>query len=167
MHNLTDAVDRVVRAHRSCLAEPEPPPQETTPENTSGSVAEPSNAPEGRRVTNTRRRHADVHAHLERGMRLTEIGRRLDLDVKTVRRYARAITAEELLTRHPGQGRQLDAHTGFLARRWQDGCDNAARLTQELREHGSERSVRRLLQTWRTGDTPTGLPPRASPKLRL
>jgi transposase len=81
----------------------------------------------------------------------------------TVRRYINAATAEELLTQVARRGRALDAHLDYLAERWQEGCTNAAWLAQELRARGyrgAERSVRRLLQTWRTGVTsPSAAPP--------
>lgn len=174
LHNLTDAVDRVVRAHRSCLKDLAPqdeqppststsvtsPPAEAVPPDAAAQpdAAQPGQA-EGRRAANTRRRHAEVHELLARGVRLKSISRALNMDVKTVRRYARATTPDELLTPNPTRGTQLDEHIAFLAQRWQDGCDNAVRLTQELRGRdyrGSERSVRRLLQTWRADTTPPG-----------
>jgi transposase len=167
LHNLSDAVNRVARAHRSCLKGPtEPDDQRSadtqTTENTAAvavvGIAE-AGPRAGRREANTRRRHAEIHELVTRGVRLKSISRSLDLDVKTVRRYARAATPDELLTPNPTRGTQLDEHLPFLAQRWQDGCDNAGRLTRELRDRGyrgSERSVRRLLQTWRTNTTPTG-----------
>lgn len=171
LHNLSDAVNRVARAHRSCLKDPteraedRSPGTPTTEKTTTGTahVAPPA----GRREANTRRRHTEIHELLARGVRLKPISRTLDLDVKTVRRYARAVTPDELLTPNPTRGTQLDQHLPFLARRWQEGCDNAGRLTRELRDHGyrgSERSVRRLLQTWRTSTTPIGSPAAPSPR---
>jgi hypothetical protein len=84
----------------------------------------------------------------------TAISRALNLDGKTVRRYLRAATAEELLTETVRRERELDDHAAYLAGRWEQGCTNAVLLTTELREHGyrgSARTVRRLLQTWRDG----------------
>ena len=51
----------------------------------------------------------------------------------------------------PRRGIELDAHTAYLAQRWQEGCTNAAHLTGELRQHGyrgNTRTVRWLLHTW-------------------
>jgi hypothetical protein len=73
-----------------------------------------------------------------------------------VRRYARATSAEELLTQTPQRGSQLDPYTGYLAMRWQQDCTNAVALTAEIRNRGytgSERSVRDLVSTWRTSPT--------------
>ncbi|WP_445183591.1 hypothetical protein ACTXG6_34805 [Pseudonocardia sp. Cha107L01] len=74
----------------------------------------------------------------------------------TVRRYARATSAEELLTQTPKRGSQLDPHTRYLAMRWQQDCTNAVALTAEIRSRGytgSEPSVRDLVSTWRTSPT--------------
>lgn len=160
LYNLTDAVDRVVRAHRKCLRD------QTDHE----AVAQP--APpvlEGRRAEVTRQRHAEVHALWTKGVGTMAIAKALNLDDKTVRRYARAATADELLTPAAKRGSQLDEHTAYLAQRWQEGCANAARLAMELRERGyrgSERSVRRLLQRWRIGRTPPAVVAPSTPKPR-
>ncbi|MEV6848862.1 hypothetical protein [Actinoplanes sp. NPDC051411] len=82
------------------------------------------------------------------------MSRASNLDGKTVRRYLRAATADELLTETVPRERELDDHAAYLAGRWEQGCTNAVLLTAELRERGyrgSARTVRRLLQTWRDG----------------
>jgi hypothetical protein len=88
--------------------------------------------------------------------------RRAESGDTTVRRYINAATAEELLTQVARRGRALDAHLDYLAQR-EPGCTNAAWHAQELRARGyrgAERSVCRLLQTWRTGVTsPSAAPP--------
>lgn len=84
-------------------------------------------------------------------------------------RYARAVSADELLTAAPQRGSELGAHAAYLAQRWQEGCTNAVRLAGELRERGyrgSTRTGRRLLHTWRTGITPPVATPVVSPKSR-
>ncbi|MBF6303142.1 transposase, partial [Nocardia amamiensis] len=94
LYNLTDAVDRVVRAHRKCLHDR--PVDEA--------VAQPAPAPvvvDGRRAELTRQRWAEVHALWDKGIGHTAICRALNLDDKTVRRYARACSADELLTQSP------------------------------------------------------------------
>ncbi|MEU7818958.1 ISL3 family transposase [Pseudonocardia sp. NPDC049154] len=176
LHNLSDAVNRVARAHRSCLKDPTEraedrspgtPTADKTPEEIALGIGQAAPTV-GRREANTRRRHAEIHELLARGVRLKSISRTLELDVKTVRRYARAATPDELLTPNPTRGTQLDQHLPFLTWRWQEGCENAGRLTRELRDRGyrgSERSVRRLLQTWRTSTTlPDASPAAPSPR---
>lgn len=152
LYNLTDAVDKIVRAHKKCLrdqpaadavAQPAPPAADTLVE--------------GRRAELTRQRHAEVHALHQRGIGTTAICKALNLDAKTVRRYVSAVTADDLITQVARRSRELDGHLDYLARRWQEGCTNAARLGQELRARGyrgGDRSVRRVLQSWRTSATP-------------
>ncbi|MEV6632839.1 transposase [Actinoplanes sp. NPDC051470] len=149
LQNLTQAVDRVVRAHRACLkdrpeaeavAQPRPPAD--NPDE------------QGRRASVTRQRHAEVRALNLTGVGTTAISRALNLDAKTVRRYLRAETPGELLAEAMPREKELDEHVGYLAKRWEQGCTNAVTLTNELRERGyrgSARTVRRLLQTWRDG----------------
>jgi hypothetical protein len=72
---------------------------------------------EGRRAETTRQRWADVHALREKGIGMTAISHALNLDPKTVRRYARAGTAAELLTDIPRRDSQLDTRTPYLAHR--------------------------------------------------
>jgi transposase len=157
--NLTRAVDRVVRAHRGCLRD-QPAEQ---------AVAQQIPTIDGRRAELTRQRHAEVHALWDKGVGTTAICQALNLDHKTVLRYARAPTADELLSRPFRRGSPINAHAKFLAMRWQEGCTNAARLTIELRERGyrgSERTVRRLLHLWRAGATPPTEMPVTTPKPR-
>ena len=163
LYNLTQAVDRVVRAHRRCLQD--------RPE--AQAVAQPrpptDDGKEGRRAQVTRQRHAEIHALHAKGIGTTTIGRTVNLDDKTVRRYLRAATADELLTETAPRTRQLDTHVAYLAERWEQGCTNAKWLTTELRERGyrgSERSVRRLLHTWRDGTIKPAAMTAVAPKPR-
>jgi transposase len=162
LQNLTKAVDRVVRAHRACLKD--------RPEAEAVAQPRPStDGEQGRRAEVTRQRHAEIHALHTTGIGTTAISRALNLDGKTVRRYLRAATADELLTETVGRPKDLDEHAAYLAGRWEQGCTNAVRLTTELRERGyrgSARTVRRLLQTWRDGAIkPTAVAP-VAPKPR-
>jgi DNA-binding NarL/FixJ family response regulator len=91
LQNLTQAVDRVVRAHRGCLKD----------RSEAEAVAQPrpsTDGEQGRRAEVTRQRHAEIHALHATGVGTTAISRALNLDGKTVRRYLRAATADELLT---------------------------------------------------------------------
>lgn len=147
LQNLTKAVDRVVRAHRACLKDR--PEAEAVAQPRPSTEGEP-----GHRAEVTRQRHAEIHALHATGVGATAISRALNLDGKTVRRYLRAATADELLTETVPRPKDLDEHTAYLVFRWEQGCTNAVRLTTELRDRGyrgSARTVRRLLQTWRDG----------------
>ncbi|WP_269436120.1 transposase [Saccharothrix sp. NRRL B-16348] len=123
LYNLTHAVDKVVRAHRKCLRDQPEQDAVTQP-------APPTAVTEGRRADLTRQRWAEVHALYDRGVGATAIGKALNLDGKTVRRYAQAATASELLTQVARRGSELDAHTDYLTQRWQEGCTNAAWLAK-------------------------------------
>jgi transposase len=147
LQNLSKAVDRVVRAHRACLKDR--PEAEAVAQPRPSTEGEP-----GRRAEVTRQRHTEIHALHTTGVGTTAISRALNLDGKTVRRYLRAATVDELLTETVPRPKGLDEHTAYLVSRWEQGCTNAVRLTTELRDRGyrgSARTVRRLLQTWRDG----------------
>jgi transposase len=149
LQNLTQAVDRVVRAHRACLKDRPEAEAVAQPRPPADSAGE-----QGRRASVTRQRHAEIHALHVTGVGTTAISRALNLDAKTVRRYLRAETSDELLADAMPREKELDEHAGYLAKRWEQGCTNAVTLTNELRERGyrgSARTVRRLMQTWRDG----------------
>jgi len=156
-HNLAEAVERAVARHRSCLQEPPEPEPGPPPEE-----AEPP--PETVLAARTRARHAEVHAALACGLTITQISRTLRLERKTVRRYATAATADQLiggprLTR-PGL---LGPHQAYLRQRWDEGIHSTRRLHQELRDRGyrgSERTLRRLTAQLRR-DTAVPAPPPA------
>jgi transposase len=159
-HNLAEAVERAVTRHRSCLQEPPPQPDpEPEPETP------PAPAAAGRGLAaRTRARHAEVHAALARGLTITEISRALRLERKTVRRYATAAAADQLIggarLSRPGL---LGPHQAYLRQRWDDGVRSTNRLHQELRERGyrgSLRTLRRLTAQLRH-DTAVPTPPPA------
>jgi transposase len=178
-HNLSDAVDRVARNHRGCLreptehpsAQPEPVTQSThtaAASSESMQVAGPD-AVSGRRAHVTRQRHAEIHALLEQGMSLNAISKATALQRNTVRRYARAASAEALLTQTPKRGSQLDPYLEYLAMRSEQDATNAVKLTAEIRRRGyrgSERSVRDLVSTWRTAPNAPSPTPVRSPTSR-
>jgi transposase len=163
-HNLAQAVERAVARHRSCLQDPPedhgsgPPAEEAAP------------APEAGLAARTRARHAQIHAALARELTTTEIGRTLPLDPKTVRRYATAATADQLipgarLTR-PGL---LGPHQAYLRQRWDEGIRSTERLHAELRDRGylgSLRTLRRLTTRLRQ-DTAVPGPPPAPPARKV
>jgi transposase len=124
-------------------------------------VATPTPTAKGRLAANQRSRHAAVHVLVARGLTISMIARVLHLDRKTVRRYARN-------EQPPGDGvpsarrrrSLLDPYMAHLARRWTEGCRNAAALWREVRAQGfrgSATTVRAALAPFR--DQP--LPPSA------
>ncbi|MFI5782598.1 ISL3 family transposase [Nocardia sp. NPDC051570] len=154
LHNLTKAVDYAIRPHRRCLADPvEQPVDQRNPLP----PTQTTHAPQGLREENTRTRHREVHALVEQGVSIRAISTKLNLDRKTVRRYACAQTADALLTVDTGRRKKLDDHVPYLLQRWEQGCTNAETLYTELTGRGykgSARSVRRLLETWRAATSP-------------
>lgn len=90
LKNLSDTVEKVIRGHRRCLRTHTEPPS---------ALAAPPNEPvaAGRRATNTRQRHAAVHALRAEGLSIKATARRLYMNVRTARKYAHATTAEALI----------------------------------------------------------------------
>lgn len=157
-HNLAEAVERAVARHRSCLQEPSPEPGPGPP------AQKAELPPEKGLAARTQARHAEVHALIARGLTITEIGRTLRLERKTVRRYATAATAGQLISgtrlTRPGL---LVPHQAYLRQRWDEGVRSTGRLHEELRERGyqgSLRTLRRLTAQLRH-DTAVPAPPSA------
>lgn len=143
MHNLSEAVRKVVTAHRRCLR------TMSAAGAVDYAVSLPVDVParpEGRRANNARTRHAAVHELLAQGMALKAISRALQLNVKTVRKYARAQTPEQLVSPNPPTGRSvLAAFKPYLHSRVEQEPDASTdTLLQELRQRGYRGSLRTL-----------------------
>jgi transposase len=180
-HNLAEYAEKTVAAHRGCLKdqpggatlgtagtlEQEPPAQ----------AAAGALGPDGfldvcgrqrRLVTRTRERHAEIHRRLDAGESLSAISRVTRLDRKTVQRFARAASAEEMLGKATSRESKLDKFTPYLHQRWNEGITDAAQLHAELREQGwsgSEQTVRRYVRPFRQALAAPGPAP-AVPKTR-
>lgn len=90
-----------------------------------------------------------VRALRERGLSKREIGRELDLDIKTVRKWLRQKWERQ---RRPGKSRELDRWESFMRGRAPEVGFNAAVLYRELKAQGYEGSypsVVRYLRPWR------------------
>ncbi|MFH8698875.1 helix-turn-helix domain-containing protein [Streptomyces chartreusis] len=121
LHNLATAVEKTVRRHRACLKQPGPEPDST--------AAPPE---ETRAQQQIRARWNEIRTLYENGMRISAISDRTGLDRKTVRRYAHAATAEELIPVRPGRRSTLSPHKPYLAERWAEGCDSAQTLRDSM-----------------------------------
>jgi transposase len=103
----------------------------------------------GRGVTNTRQRHTAVHTLLAKGLAIKAIARQLQLDRRTVRRYARAASPEQLLGPNPSSGPgRLGPFKPYLQARCDEGVTTTGALLEEIRARGyrgSERTLRRFL----------------------
>ncbi|HEY1702304.1 MAG TPA: ISL3 family transposase [Trebonia sp.] len=152
-HNLAEAVERAAARHRSCLQDPPPEPP----------AAQDPAVPESSLAARTRERHAQVRAALDRGLTHAEAGRTLGLDRKTVRRYASAADASELVPgARLGRPGLLGPHQAYLRQRWDEGARSTQQLHQELRDRGyrgSLRTLRRLTAQMRQDTAVPKAPP--------
>ena len=158
--NLCEAAGKTVAAHHHCLraaaaaqagpAEPEPAPPVPAAE---------AAAPPGRTcrlAERTRARYAEVQECLARGLSRAAAARELNLDIQTVRRFANATCAEELLGKAEHRATKLDPYIDLVNQRWNEGVTNAEAITAELRAlgfKGDAQTVRRYLQPFRLPGT--------------
>jgi hypothetical protein len=168
-HNLAEYAEKTVVAHRGCLKQPDPEPEDTS--STPSAPGPPEAAPAGpepppaeldglrdvcgrerRLVSRTRERHAAVHELLAAGQSLGAIGRILGLDRKTVQRFARAPDVAGLLVKATSRETRLDPFKPYLHQRWNEGITDAAVLHAELQARGwqgSAQAVRRYVRPFR------------------
>ncbi|MFH8663164.1 transposase [Streptomyces afghaniensis] len=63
--------------------------------------------------------------------------RQLGMSLNTILRFSRAATPEELFTgQWQSRATRLDAYKPYLDQRWREGCTNAWRMWEEIREQG-------------------------------
>ncbi|MGH3196867.1 MAG: transposase [Streptosporangiaceae bacterium] len=166
-HNLAECAEKTVARHRGCLKEvpaggdaggqgtPDEPGQEP-PEQAAAQVTPDGSLDvcgrERRLVTRTRERHAEIAERLDAGQSLAAICRATGLDRKTVQRFARAASVDELLAGAMNRESKLDPFKPWICQRWNEGITDAAALHAELRQHGwtgSEKTVRRYVAPFR------------------
>jgi len=149
--NLGAMVERLTTRHARCW---EDDPLELPPPPVPAPTA-PTTPPGGGIQHRHRTRYEQIQTLIQRGMTITAISRRLRLDRKTVRKFARASRAEAVSAR----GQQLPSSMlrrcyGYLNQRWQEGCQDGAILFVELQAQGyrgSARTLRRYLSSLRRG----------------
>ena len=182
-HNLAGYAEKTVGRHRACLLEAAretaaaageddaaaEKAQDAGPEDQAPPDGIPDESgPEPRLVTRTRKRYADIRARLDAGQSKAAIIRATGLSPKTVNRFARAESIDELLVKALARESRLDEVKPYLCRRWNEGARDASVLHAELRQQGwtgSARTVRRYIAPFRaTGAAPE--PPPAVPKTR-
>ncbi|MEU6711677.1 ISL3 family transposase [Nonomuraea sp. NPDC046802] len=150
--NLAEHVERVIVRHRGCLrpATADSDSAASGPKAAPGSTptAEPGPAPRAARepelAVRIRERHAVVHFLRAEGHGLREIARQLGLDRKTIRRFAQASSADDLVAKTLTRDTLLDAHMPYLTQRWTEGCRDIAVLHSELQARGYRGSIRTL-----------------------
>lgn len=157
LQNLSAAVEKTCHQHRSCLRKHAE--QETEP-----SVPEPfpmelpvPELPRTQIIERTRHRFEDVHRLVEKGWTISAIGRRLNLDRKTVRRF-RDTDLDELLAsaRDRRPNGLLEPFKTYLNARFTEtqGQVSGTRLFLEIQERGyrgSRQVVRKHLAALRAG----------------
>jgi transposase len=160
-HNLAGCAAKTVAAHHGCLTglpAGMPGPQ--------GSLD--ARGRERPLVRRTRERQAEIHRRLRSGQSLTAISRATGLDRTTVRRFARAASADELLAAATSRESRLDPFKPYICQRWNQGITNAAVLHAELEQRGWTGSIhilRRYLRPFRqSGQAPGPAPPVPAPR---
>ncbi|MER6047732.1 MULTISPECIES: transposase [unclassified Streptomyces] len=131
---LSRRVQDIASTHRGCLPAALPPVSatDTAPvEETAEDAAADTRA--GRHA---RRLFEAVHALTHTGRSHSSVARELGLDRRTVRKYARARTWQEVMRRPPLKSSTLDPYRGYLQQRWDEGEHNAMVLHEELRNKG-------------------------------
>jgi transposase len=174
-HNLAGYAEKTAARHRSCLNQPVPgdgpgPPgtaepaaeheQEPAGPEIAGGLADGCGI-EGRLVTRTRERYAAIHELLQAGESLHAISRILSLSRPTVRRFARAASADELMDGATGKESKPDTFKPYIHQRGNEGLTDASALHPELRERGftgSVRTLRRYVAPFRQGTAPDPVP---------
>lgn len=77
-----------------------------------------------------------MHALTDTGRAYSAVARELGLDRRTVRKYARARTWQEVMRRPPRKPSTLDPYLDYLQQRWDEGEHSAKILHEELRAKG-------------------------------
>jgi transposase len=168
-HNLAEYAGKTVAGHRGCLKDQ---PGDAGGHDAAGPAGSPEQEPPGqaeagqvppdgfldacgrerRLVARTRERHAEIRGRLDAGESLSAISRATGLDRKTVQRFARAGSADELLGKATSRESKLDQFKPYLHQRWNEGVTDAAALHAELQQRGwagSEQTVRRYVRPFR------------------
>jgi transposase len=112
-------------------------------------------------------RYAAIHELLQAGESLHAVSRILSLSRPTVRRFARAASADELMDGATGKESKLDSFKPYIHQRRNEGVTDAAALHAELQQRGfagSVRTVRRYVAPFRQAAAPDPAP--AVPKTR-
>jgi hypothetical protein len=144
-HGLGAAVEKTVIAHSGCWR---PDPDTDGSRSVPATAAQPARIRQKRALAErTRTRHAEVHRLLGQGVGLLECARRLGWAMNTVKRYARAATAEDLV-RPPRFGPTLvDPYRDHLRQRLAlDPNVPTTRLLAEIREQGYPGSANLLVR---------------------
>ncbi|GHE66185.1 transposase [Streptomyces capitiformicae] len=131
---LSRRVQDIAAAHRGCLPAALPPAEEAAPAPAEATTEDA--AADTRAGQHARRLFQAVHALTGSGQSYSAVARQLALDRRTVRKYARARTWQEVVRRPPRKPCTLDPYRDYLQQRWDEGEHNAMVPHQELRTKG-------------------------------
>jgi len=155
--NLCQHVNKLVAAHHTCLVEPAPvsAPRDEG-EQWSGEPAGLAKLDQlhTTRSDRTRWRFLEIHALGAQGLSMPMIARRLELDLKTVRRYLQADSVEQLIAGGVRTSK-LDPFKPYLQERLMAGARNATALHAEIAKqgyNGSYNTLERYLKPLRRSD---------------
>ena len=115
----------------------------------------------------TRERYAEIRQRLDAGQPEAAIRRATGLDRRTVQKYARAASADELVAGMSRESR-LDEFKPYICQRWNQGLTDASQIHAELAQRGwtgSPQTVRRYVHLLRQAG-PAVTPAPAVPKTR-
>ncbi|WP_406296776.1 ISL3 family transposase [Streptomyces sp. NBC_00624] len=131
---LSRRVQDIASAHRNCLPAALPPVSGTDP----ASVEETAEnaAADTRAGRHARRLFEAVQALTRTGRSHSSVARELGLNRRTVSKYARAGTWQEVMRRPPRKPSTLDPYLGYLQQRWDEGQHSAKILHEELQSKG-------------------------------
>ncbi|MFI9042630.1 ISL3 family transposase [Streptomyces sp. NPDC053726] len=131
---LSRRVHDIASAHRSCLAAALPPDSETGPARVEETVE--NTTADTRAGRHARRLFGAVQALTRTGRSHSSVARELGLNRRTVSKYARAHTWQEVVRRPPRKPSSLDPYLDYLQQRWDEGQHSAKILHEELQSKG-------------------------------
>ncbi|WP_435886763.1 ISL3 family transposase [Streptomyces microflavus] len=131
---LSRRVQDIASAHRGCLPAALPPAGENDPAPAEESVG--NTAADTRAGRHARRLFEAVQALTRTGRSHSSMARELGLDRRTVSKYARAHTWQEVMRRPPRKPSALDPYLDYLQQRWDEGQHSAKILHEELQTKG-------------------------------
>jgi transposase len=174
--NLSATMERVLeeRSRQLILPPIEQPPEEPLRAYVADTSKEsPPLAPPRITQSQLRRqrrleRYQQVMALFHSGQSQAAISRALGMGRKTIRRWLRRGEFPERKPPHRPPPK-VSEFADYLQQRWNEGCHNASRLYQEIRQKGysgKHAMVRRFVSGWRKTGKPTSpeAPQRISPK---
>ena len=172
LKNFRDALKRMLETKRACLKAAadkphedlakqqnvmEQQPKNKEPKRTTEEPAEVSTATQKltkaekrdlERRTRLQERYEAVKELYQRGLSKSEIGRRSDLNFRTVAKYIKADECPIHSGRRKRSGK-LSPYMDYMIKRWDEGCHNATQIWREIRKRGFNGS-RRTVSEWAT-----------------